>query len=113
MNETQQLTSQPDETKVGRVDTDHVDPGPAQYVTIALILGAITAVEVALSYQDVLSRAVFYSLLIVLSMVKFAIVVAYFMHLKFDSRVFTMFFAGGLVMTVLAFCAVLAMFRAF
>ncbi len=80
---------------------------------VALILGVITAVEVALSYQDVLARSVFYSVLIIMSLVKFAIVVAYFMHLKFDSRLFTALFTGGLVMTVLAFCAVLAMFRAF
>jgi cytochrome c oxidase subunit 4 len=44
---------------------------------------------------------------------KFALVAAFFMHLKFDSRVFSTFFAGGLVMAVAAFIAVLAMFRAF
>ncbi len=41
------------------------------------------------------------------------LVAAFFMHLKFDSKVFTTFFAGGLVMAIAAFIAVLAMFRAF
>jgi cytochrome c oxidase subunit 4 len=44
---------------------------------------------------------------------KFALVVAFFMHLRFDSRLFTAFFAGALVMAGAAFLAVLTMFRAF
>jgi hypothetical protein len=35
------------------------------------------------------------------------------MHLKFDNKLFSTFFVGGMVMAIAAFVAVLAMFRAF
>ena len=91
---------------------EHAHPDSSQYVKIALILGAITAAEVAIYYFD-LNKLTLVTALIVMSAAKFALVAAFFMHLKFDSRVFTTFFAGGLVMAVAAFIAVLAMFRAF
>jgi cytochrome c oxidase subunit IV len=90
---------------------EHAHPGPGQYVLIALILGAITTVEVVIYYFD-LNRATLVASLILLSGAKFALVAAFFMHLKFDSRLFTTLFAGGLVMAVAAFLAVLFMFRA-
>ena len=90
--------------------TEHAHPGPVQYVAIALILGVISAIEVALYYFE-LGRAVLTTSLIVLSLGKFSLVVLYFMHLKFDSRLFSTLFVSFLVMTILAFLAVLAMFR--
>jgi cytochrome c oxidase subunit 4 len=96
----------------GHADGEHAHPGGAEYVRIALILGIITAVEVAIYYFD-LNKATLIGSLIILSAAKFTLVAAFFMHLKFDSRVFTTFFAGGLVMAIAAFIAVLAMFRAF
>ncbi|MGH2584605.1 MAG: cytochrome C oxidase subunit IV family protein [Dehalococcoidia bacterium] len=91
---------------------EHSHPGNAEYVRIALILGAITAVEVAIYYLD-LNKLTLISALVVLSATKFGLVAAFFMHLKFDSRVFTTFFFGGLVMALTAFISVLFMFRAF
>jgi cytochrome c oxidase subunit 4 len=91
---------------------EHAHPGSAEYVRIALILGAITAVEVLIYYFDLDHRTLVGSL-IILSAAKFALVAGFFMHLKFDSKIFTTFFAGALVMAIAAFIAVLAMFRAF
>ena len=51
--------------------------------------------------------------LIFLSVIKFATVVGYFMHLKFDSRIFSWFFAGGLTVALVAFFVMLAMLRFF
>ena len=93
-------------------DGEYAHPGSGEYIRIALILGVITAIEVAIYYFD-LNKATLIGSLIILSAAKFALVAAFFMHLKFDSRVFTTFFAGGLVMAVAAFIAVLFMFRAF
>jgi cytochrome c oxidase subunit 4 len=37
--------------------------------------------------------------------VKFQIVVSYFMHLKFDSKIFTYLFLTGLILAMLVFAA--------
>jgi cytochrome c oxidase subunit IV len=87
-------------------------PGAGEYVMVAAVLAIITAIEVAIYYFD-LNRTTLVVTLLALSAVKFSMVAAFFMHLKFDTRVFTTFFAGGLAMAVAAFIAVLAMFRAF
>ncbi len=90
----------------------HEHPGPAEYVRVAVILATITAVEVAIYYLKFPKYTLIFGLM-GLSIVKFTLVAMFFMHLRFDSRVFTAFFAGGLLMTLAAFIAVLSMFRAF
>jgi cytochrome c oxidase subunit 4 len=72
-------------------------PTVADYWKIAAILGVITAVEVALSYMDALDRTVIVVSLIVLSLAKFAMVVAYFMHLRFDKPLYTRFLLMGMI----------------
>jgi cytochrome c oxidase subunit 4 len=91
---------------------EHAHPGNSEYVKIALILGAITAAEVAVYYFE-LDTTILVVALLTMSAAKFALVAAFFMHLKFDSRVFSTFFVGAIVMAVAAFIAVLATFRAF
>ena len=90
--------------------THHDHPGEAKYIKIALILAAITAVEVAFSYWEAVEGILAPSL-ILMSIVKFAIVVAYFMHLKFDSRLFRRLFIAGLALAVFCFGAVLTTFH--
>lgn len=72
------------------------------YIVIALILGVITYIEFAIVEYDfafLTSSAVLFWL-IVLSVAKFVLVVAFFMHLFYDPKVFTGFFASGMVITV-------------
>ena len=87
---------------------DHGDhaghPSEAKYIKIALILGAVTAVEVALYYWSFSNEAANNAVLMVLAGVKFVIVAAYFMHLKFDSRILRRLFATGFVLA--SFCYV-------
>ena len=54
----------------------------------------MTAAEVTLSYVDV--GWIFLPALLVLMTAKFLTVVSYFMHLKFDHRLFTFLFYTGL-----------------
>jgi len=82
--------------------TEHAHPGPRQYIVIALILTAITAVEVWVYYIPALAAFIF-PILIVLSLVKFAMVVGFFMHLKFDHPLFTWYFGGGLALALATF----------
>jgi cytochrome c oxidase subunit 4 len=82
-------------------------PGPLEYVQIGAILVVVTAVEVAIYYIDALSD-VLVPILIVLSAAKFSLVVLWFMHLKFDARLFSWMFVGGIALASSLFVVVLA-----
>jgi cytochrome c oxidase subunit 4 len=88
-------------------DSSH--PSPSRYVGIALILAIVTGVEVWIVYQSYLTD-IMVPLLLVLSIGKFAMVVMYFMHLKFDSRLFAILFVGGLLLTLGVLTALFALF---
>ena len=82
-----------------------------QYVVVALILAAVTAGEVAISYIDI--GPVFLPLLLVMMGFKFFTVVMYFMHLKFDNKLFSVLFYLGLFLAVSVYMAALATFHFF
>jgi cytochrome c oxidase subunit IV len=77
-------------------------PTDAQYMLIALILAAITAVEVGISYIKGLGDAA-NPLLLILAAIKFAMVVAFFMHLRFDNRVLRRIFVTGFVLAIIIY----------
>ena len=79
------------------------------YVRVAIILAIITAVEVAIWYLESL-RAVLVPALLILSVAKFLMVVGFFMHLKYDSRIFRFMFGAGLLLSLSVYLAMLAMF---
>jgi cytochrome c oxidase subunit 4 len=79
------------------------------YVRIAIILAIITALEVFIYYLPSF-RPLLVPALIILSLGKFAAVVGYFMHLKYDSRIFRYMFVAGLVLSLAVYLAMLAMF---
>ena len=82
-------------------------PSPSQYIMVGLILGVVTAVEVAVYYVDALEGALL-GILMVLSALKFILVAAWFMHLRFDNRLFSILFTSGVVLAVLLFVIVLS-----
>jgi len=49
----------------------------------------------------------------VLMAVKFLIVVSYFMHLKFDNRIFSVLFYAGLLLAITVYVIALFTFRFF
>ncbi|MFM8835380.1 MAG: cytochrome C oxidase subunit IV family protein, partial [Actinomycetota bacterium] len=83
----------------------------AGYIRIALILGAITALEVTTYYVDF--GPLFLPALLIMMAIKFVMVVSYFMHLKFDNKVFSFLFYAGLVLAVGVYAAFLATFHFF
>jgi cytochrome c oxidase subunit 4 len=89
-------------------DSAHAHPTPRDYWVIALILGVITAVEVGIAYLD--ADAIVVPALIVLASAKFFLVVAWFMHLKFESKVYRRLFYIGLGAAPILFGAVLFTF---
>ncbi len=84
-------------------------PEPRQYVVVAVALAIVTALEVAVFYVDV-PRVLFITLLLVMSAVKFSLVVLWFMHLRFDSRIFRRLFISGIILAVFVYAVVLAIF---
>jgi len=83
----------------------------AGYVRIALILAAITALEVSTYYVDF--GPLFMPALMVMMVVKFVMVVSYFMHLKFDKRVFSVMFYAGLFLAIFVYAVALSSFKFF
>jgi len=89
-------------------------PSPREYIRIAMILAVITAAEVAIYYIDwIRENGLLIPLLFLFSLVKFALVVLWFMHLKFDSRTYARFFVMGLAGAVTLYLIVLLTFRTF
>ncbi len=101
-------------------DEQHTTHHPSfmQYVLVALILFVITIVEFLMIWErlgiDWDSSAALANtkvpLLIMLSALKFAIVIMFYMHLKFESRLFTGIFLAGLALAFTAGIAVLGIF---
>ena len=65
------------------------------YFIILILLVAFTAIEVAASYLNGPARI---PVLIALAITKASLVVLYFMHLRFDSRWFALWFIVGLAL---------------
>ena len=81
---------------------------PRQYLVIGLILTVLTVIELWVSYSSLGSALV--PILLILSAVKFVMVVALFMHLKFESRLFTWMFLSGLLLGSAILIALVALF---
>ncbi len=78
-------------------------PDEAKYVKVALILAVVTGIEVLLYYRSIPSEAANNAVLLVLAGMKFAMVAAYFMHLKFDSRILRRLFVTGFVLAAVIY----------
>jgi len=85
-------------------------PTIGQYWKIAALLAGLTAIEVALFYlDDALDLGgINTTLLILLALLKFVIVVGWFMHLRFDTPLLNRFFAGGFILALSLYAVVLA-----
>jgi cytochrome c oxidase subunit IV len=87
-------------------ETVHDHPTDAKYVKIALILGAITALEVATYFWEDASTGALVAILFPMMIAKFAIVTGYFMHLKYDNPLFKRVFVFGLVLATAVYMIV-------
>ncbi len=90
--------------------TKHDHPSDWEYVKVALVLAAITLAEVLVYYVESL-EGLLVPILAVMSIAKFAIVVLWFMHLRFDSRLFRRLFVTGIALAVFVYTIVLSTFH--
>ena len=93
-------------------DHAHDHPTDRRYVGIAIALGILTAIEIAFFiFEDDLGSGVVKVGLLGLMAIKFYMVGAYFMHLKFDNKVLTQLFVFGLILAVVVYIAMLTAFE--
>ena len=89
-------------------------PQARQYMVIAATLTIITIVEVAIFYIEPIKESpMFAPILLVLSAVKFALVVMFYMHLRFDPRLFSALFVAPLLIAAGIIVALLFLFGHF
>jgi len=103
-----ETTEHADLTAMGEV---HEHPTWKQYKWVALILTLITVFEVWAYYVPafVASRG-FVPTLLIMSAVKFAIVVMFYMHLRYDHRLFRALFTGPLIIAMATIISLLFLF---
>lgn len=90
---------------------EHYHPTWKEYKWVALILTLITVVEVWAYYIPALvSSKLFVPGLLIMSAVKFFIVVAYYMHLKYDHKIFRGLFIGPLSVAFLTILGLMFLF---
>jgi cytochrome c oxidase subunit 4 len=108
-------TNLPDSAEAGahapHGEVEHAHPTWSTYWKVASILTIITIGEVWAYYipSFVASRA-FVPTLLTLSALKFAIVVMFYMHLKYDHRLFRVLFTGPLLIAGLTLLALMFLF---
>ena len=88
-------------------DNPREHPTPKKYVQIAIFLGVLTAIEVALYYTEDIVGVFTDPLLIFLAIGKYVVVVGWFMHLRFENKMVNRFFAGGMILAVILFAIVM------
>ena len=114
--ESARLTAHAESERIPKEALDgavHDYPADLNYWMIALLLGAITAVEVSTYTHPDLWESVLVPALLIMMAIKFFAVIFYFMHLKFDNRLFGLLFYMGLFLAIGVYCAALLTFHFF
>ena len=105
-------------------ETEHGGGHPSlqQYIVIAILLFAITIVEFIIimdfpgAREKVISEALGQPsttiLLFLLSGIKFAIVILFYMHLKFDNKLFFWTFVAGMTLALMVGLSLIGLFTA-
>ena len=86
-------------------DDETFHPGTGEYIQIGIILAVLTAFEVSLFFFEV-ATVISTPLLLLLTAMKFLLVVFWFMHLRFDTPVFRRLFFTGVVLAFVVFTIV-------
>ena len=111
---TDEFTHTNPEIDVHAMGEVHEHPTWREYKWVALILTVITVVEVWSYYiPSFVASPAFVPILLIMSALKFAIVVAFYMHLKYDHRLFRALFTGPLIIAMATLISLLFLFGKF
>ena len=91
----------------------HEHPTWKEYKWVALILTLITIVEVWIYYTPFSKTPLFVPTLLIMSIAKFTIVVMFYMHLKYDHKLFRALFTGPLTIAMATLISLLFLFAKF
>ena len=94
-------------TPEGEARVERPHPGPADYVRIGVLIVLTEAAEISTFYAGLAQWATI-SLLIPLMVVNFGLIALWFMHLRFDSSLFSTLFMGGLLLAAALFIVLLS-----
>jgi cytochrome c oxidase subunit 4 len=83
------------------------------YINVAVVLAVVTAIEVASLYIPGIPNGLLVPGLLVMSALKFFLVVGFFMHLRYDSTIMRVLFVGPLAIAIAIILALMALFSAF
>ena len=86
---------------------EHRHPSDREYFVVFGVLAVLTAIEVSTYYVKDLNTGVLVAWLFPLMILKFGIVCAFFMHLRYDNPLFRRIFVFGLVLAVIVYVIVL------
>ncbi len=96
-------------TDTHETDTGHDHhPSARDYVNIAIVLAILTGLEVSTYFFDFGAIAI--PMLILLMCIKFVMVAGFFMHLKFDTRIYSQLLYTGLAFAVVLYALTLILF---
>ncbi len=103
---------------IGRYFFGHVPEGVhgglKQYSILAIFLGIITLVEFLIIVpEDLRGESIVIAPLVILSVIKFFCVVAFFMHLKFENRLLWQVFVAGLGLGLVVALSLVLLFGVF
>jgi len=99
----------PPDARLDHDEVTHDHPSDWLYVQIAIILAVLTAAEVS-TYVIELGNALLPALLVMM-VVKFALVIMFFMHLRFDHKLFSWVFVSGLALAVVVYVITITTFE--
>lgn len=88
----------------------HDHPTARVYILVAVLLTVLTGLEIGVYVVPVL-RPVLVPLLFLLAGAKFAVVAGWYMHLRFDPKLLTWLFVGGLITAAATIGGLTAMFN--
>ena len=91
------------------IEKEH--PTWSTYWKVAVILTLITGAEVWVYYiPSIVASRAFVPMLLIMSAVKFFIVVAFYMHLRYDHKLFRALFTAPLIIAMTTIVALLFLF---
>jgi cytochrome c oxidase subunit IV len=88
-------------------------PKDSYFIKIALILALVTALETSTYWWPEGAQSWAIPALLIMMGIKFVMIVSIFMHLKFDSKIFTFMFYTGLVLAIFVYMVFLFTFQYF
>ena len=89
---------------------EHEHPSELQYIKVGIVLALITITEVAVFYVPPLAPLLVW-LLLPMMVLKFGLVALWFMHLRFDNKLFRRLFLTGIFFALGVYSVVIVTLR--